>query len=67
MTFVNDKKNGYLLDTEVENIFISEHMVTAPGDYVKVYLEDQFLPAPEEGQTVYDYAYAVLNMLKLIF
>ena len=38
MKFVNDKKNGYLLDTEVENIFISEHMVTAPGDYVKVYL-----------------------------
>lgn len=28
----------YLLDTEIENIFISEYMPTAPGDYVKVYL-----------------------------
>lgn len=28
----------YLLDTGIENIFISEYMPAAPGDYVKVYL-----------------------------
>lgn len=28
----------YLLDTEVENIFINEYMASAPGDFVKVYL-----------------------------
>ncbi len=28
----------YLLDTGVENIFIHEYMVSAPGDYVKTYL-----------------------------
>jgi DnaD/phage-associated family protein len=28
----------YLLDTGVENIFIHEYMVSAPGDYVKIYL-----------------------------
>ncbi len=28
----------YLLDTGIENIFISEYMLSAPGDYVKVYL-----------------------------
>jgi len=28
----------YLLETNVENIFINEYMVAAPGDYVKVYL-----------------------------
>lgn len=31
-------KDYYLLDTEVENIFINEYMASAPGDYVKVYL-----------------------------
>lgn len=38
MKFTYDNKVSYILDTEVENIFISEYMVTAPGDYVKVYL-----------------------------
>jgi len=28
----------YLLDTGVENIFIHEYMVSAPGDFVKIYL-----------------------------
>ncbi|QAT41768.1 DnaD domain protein [Aminipila luticellarii] len=28
----------YLLDTNVENVFISEYMAGAPSDYVKVYL-----------------------------
>ncbi|MCL1982590.1 MAG: DnaD domain protein [Clostridiales bacterium] len=28
----------YLLDTKLENIFISEFMAAAPGDYVKVYI-----------------------------
>ncbi len=28
----------YLLNTQVENIFINEYMTSAPGDYVKVYL-----------------------------
>ncbi|MEG1583480.1 MAG: DnaD domain protein [Anaerovorax sp.] len=31
-------KDYYLRDTHVENIFINEYMVGAPGDYVKVYL-----------------------------
>lgn len=31
-------KDYYLLDTDVENIFINEYMTSAPGDYVKVYL-----------------------------
>ncbi len=30
--------NHYFGDTRVENIFINEYMVSAPGDYVKVYL-----------------------------
>ncbi len=31
-------KTHYLYETGVENIYINEYMVTAPGDYVKVYL-----------------------------
>ena len=30
-------KNHYLHDTRVENMFINEYMVSAPGDYVKVF------------------------------
>lgn len=30
--------NYYLFDTPVENLFISEYMPAAPGDYVKIYL-----------------------------
>ena len=39
MSFRKEKINDYfLLDTGVENIFINEHMASAPGDFVKVYL-----------------------------
>lgn len=39
MGFRREKINDYfLLDTGVENIFINEHMASAPGDFVKVYL-----------------------------
>ncbi len=39
MSFKREKTNDYfLLDTGVENIFINEHMASAPGDFVKVYL-----------------------------
>ena len=39
MSFKREKINDYfLLDTSVENIFINEHMASAPGDFVKVYL-----------------------------
>lgn len=31
-------KDYFLLNTRVENIFINEYMVSAPGDYVKVFL-----------------------------
>jgi len=31
-------KNGYILDTAVENIFINEYMLSAPGEYVKIYM-----------------------------
>ena len=32
------QNNYYLYDTQVENLFISEYMTSAPGDFVKVYL-----------------------------
>ena len=39
MNFTKEKvKDFYLLSTDVENIFLSEYMPTAPGDYVKVFL-----------------------------
>ena len=39
MDFIRNKtKDFYLLDTKVENIFISEYLAAAPGDYVKVFL-----------------------------
>ena len=31
-------KDYFLLDTNVENMFINEYMATAPGEFVKVYL-----------------------------
>jgi len=31
-------KEAFLFDTKVENLFISEYMITAPGDFVKIYL-----------------------------
>lgn len=60
MKFGRDRKNGYLLDTEVENIFISEYMITAPGDYVKVYL--YALMCAESGQSVTEERLAKLLM-----
>ena len=39
MGFRKEKINDYfLLDTNVENIFINEYMASAPGDFVKVYM-----------------------------
>ncbi len=39
MSFYKEKtKDYFLLDTKVENMFINEYMVSAPGEYVKVYL-----------------------------
>ena len=39
MNFKREKpKDYFLLDTSVENMFINEYMISAPGDYVKVYL-----------------------------
>ena len=39
MNFKREKvQNYYLRDTHVENVFINEYMVGAPGDYVKVFL-----------------------------
>ncbi len=39
MEFIKSKaKDFYLLETKVENIFISEYLAAAPGDYVKVFL-----------------------------
>ena len=39
MNFTKEKvKDFYLLSTDVENIFLSEYMPTAPGDHVKVFL-----------------------------
>lgn len=39
MGFKKEKTNDYfLLDTNVENIFINEYMASAPGDFVKVYM-----------------------------
>ncbi len=40
--YIKSKINDfYLLDSQVENIFINEYMPQAPGDYVKVYLYGQ--------------------------
>jgi len=36
--FKKQVKEAFLFDTKVENLFISEYMITAPGDFVKVYL-----------------------------
>ena len=39
MSFKREKVTDYfLLDTNVENMFINEYMASAPGEYVKVYL-----------------------------
>lgn len=39
MDFEKNKiKNYFLYDTDIENLFIGEYMLDAPGDYVKVYL-----------------------------
>ena len=39
MGFRKEKiKDYFLLDTDVENMFIIEYMANAPGDFVKVYL-----------------------------
>ena len=39
MSFKKEKtKDYFLLDTSVENMFINEYMVSADGEYVKVYL-----------------------------
>jgi len=51
----------YLLDTSVENIFIHEYMVSAPGDYVKVYLVA--LMYTEMGQEIQNDAIAKMLAL----
>lgn len=39
MNFIREKtKDFYLLDSQIENIFINEYLPAAPGDYVKVYI-----------------------------
>ena len=39
MKYVIESTNDFFLkDTAIENLFISEYIVSAPGDYVKVYL-----------------------------
>lgn len=35
---IKHDQNWYLQDTSIENIYINEYMVDAPGDYVKVFL-----------------------------
>ena len=42
-------KEYYLLDTDVENIFINEYMASAPGDFVKVYLFAQMYAGVRES------------------
>lgn len=36
--FKKQVREAFLFDTKVENLFISEYMIAAPGDFVKVYL-----------------------------
>ncbi|MCG8482332.1 MAG: DnaD domain protein [Clostridia bacterium] len=38
MDFIKEKLDFYLLDTQIENMFINEYMPFADGNYVKVYL-----------------------------
>ena len=61
MKFGKSRRRGYLFDTEVENIFISEYMVPAPGEYVKVYL--YALMCAESGEAVSEEKLAKLLML----
>ncbi|MBP3385046.1 MAG: DnaD domain protein [Firmicutes bacterium] len=42
-------KDYYLLDTGIENVFISEYMANAPGDYIKVYLYGRMYAELGEG------------------
>lgn len=44
-------KEAFLFDTKVENLFISEYMVTAPGEFVKVYLTALMLADLQEPVT----------------
>ena len=40
--YIKSKINDfYLLDSQIENIFINEYLPAAPGDYVKVYIYGQ--------------------------
>ena len=38
MNFTKEKIDFYLMDTQIENMFINEYMPLADGNYVKVYL-----------------------------
>ena len=39
MNFIRKRtKDFYLLDSQIENIFINEYLPAAPGDFVKVYI-----------------------------
>ena len=49
MNILSERSDLYLRDTAVENLFISEYMVTADGDYVKVYLMAKMLAGSGES------------------
>ena len=52
MNYIKGKvKEFYLLTTELENIFLSEYMPGAPGEYVKVYLFGLMHASHEEAMT----------------
>lgn len=51
MKIYNEKTDLYLQDTMVENLFISEYMVTSDGDYVKVYLLAKMYAGSHENIT----------------
>ena len=51
MNLSTEMTDLYLKDTAIENLFISEYMVTSDGDYVKVYLFAKMLAGCGESTT----------------
>ena len=57
MNYIKSKiKDFYLFDTKIENIFISEYLPAAPGDYVKVFLYGYMYAEHGLSQTAKDMA-----------
>ncbi len=64
MAFINEEpKNLFLGDTKIENIFISEYIANAPGDYVKVFLVASMCASINKNYSLQEIG-KVLNILE---